>query len=57
MPPAQVLDFEMDYIDRQTGTPSGYASLGVTGGEGKMNTAQTPPSPTSPSGARPWSTA
>jgi hypothetical protein len=32
-----VLDFYMDYITAKSGTPSGYASLGVTGGEGKIN--------------------
>ncbi len=33
----KVLDFEMDYVDDQTGAPSGYASLGVGGGEGGLN--------------------
>ena len=33
----KVLDFEMDYIDTKTGTPSGWASLGVGGGEGGIN--------------------
>jgi hypothetical protein len=35
---AKVLDFKVDYISTKSGTPSGYASLGVTGGEGRMNT-------------------
>jgi hypothetical protein len=30
------LSFEMDYLSAKTGTPSGYASLGVTGGDGDM---------------------
>jgi len=34
---ALVLDFKLDYIDAKSGTPSGYASLGVSGGEGKVN--------------------
>jgi hypothetical protein len=33
-----VLDFKVDYLTSSTGTPSGYDSLGVTGGEGKMIT-------------------
>jgi hypothetical protein len=33
-----VLDFKVDYISAKTGTPSGYATLGVTGGDGKMLT-------------------
>ena len=33
-----ILDFDMDYIDTKSGTPSGYDSLGVLGGEGGMNT-------------------
>jgi uncharacterized repeat protein (TIGR01451 family) len=32
-----VLDIKQDYIDAKTGTPSGYDSLGVTGGEGRVN--------------------
>ncbi len=35
-----VFDFYMDYITRKTGTPSGYASLGVAGGEGGVNAGQ-----------------
>ena len=31
-----VLDFKVDYISTKSGTPSGYASLGVSGGEGGM---------------------
>ena len=34
---AKVLDFKLDYLTSSSGTPSGYASLGVTGGEGRMN--------------------
>ncbi len=34
---ALVLDIKQDYIDAKTGTPSGYDSLGVTGGEGRVN--------------------
>ena len=33
----KVLDFKLDYITAKSGTPSGYASLGVSGGDGKMN--------------------
>jgi hypothetical protein len=33
----KVLDFKLDYLTAASGTPSGYASLGVTGGEGRMN--------------------
>jgi hypothetical protein len=32
-----VLAFDVDYISLKTGTPSGYDSLGVLGGEGNMN--------------------
>src|SRR4029079_7446446 len=32
-----VLDFNIDYISTKTGTPSGYASLGPFGGDGKVN--------------------
>jgi len=32
------LSFNMDYLSAKTGTPSGYASLGVTGGDGGMVT-------------------
>ena len=32
-----VLNFDLDYISAAAGTPSGYASLGVSGGEGNMN--------------------
>lgn len=32
-----VLDFKQDYLTSTTGTPSGYDSLGVLGGEGQMN--------------------
>ncbi len=35
---AKVLDFDLDYISTKSGTPSGYASLGVSGGDGGMNT-------------------
>src|SRR5262249_10887473 len=31
-------DFKVDYISQKAGPPSGYASLGVTGGEGKLIT-------------------
>jgi len=34
---AKVLDFKLDYLSAKSGTPSGYASLGVLGGDGKMN--------------------
>jgi hypothetical protein len=33
------LDFRIDYITAKTGTPSGYASLGAAGGDGKVNLA------------------
>ncbi len=33
-----VLDIKQDYISSASGTPSGYDSLGVTGGEGRVNT-------------------
>jgi hypothetical protein len=33
----KVLDILVDYISAKSGTPSGYASLGVSGGEGKVN--------------------
>ncbi|MDQ1301130.1 MAG: hypothetical protein QG637_1051, partial [Chloroflexota bacterium] len=33
-----VLDIKQDYITSASGTPSGYDSLGVTGGEGDVNT-------------------
>ena len=32
-----VLDFNIDYLTAKTGTPSGYASLGPFGGDGKVN--------------------
>ncbi len=32
-----VLDFQLDYISAKTGTPSGYANLGVSGGDGRLN--------------------
>ncbi len=32
----EVLDIKVDYLTSTTGTPSGYASLGVTGGEGQV---------------------
>lgn len=32
-----VLDFLLDYITAKSGTPSGYASLGVSGGDGRLN--------------------
>ncbi|MFO1429991.1 MAG: SdrD B-like domain-containing protein [Candidatus Competibacteraceae bacterium] len=35
---AKVLDFEVDYISAKTGTPSGYGTLGVSGGDGGMLT-------------------
>ncbi len=35
-----VFDFLMDYITASSGTPSGYASLGVAGGEGSVTTGQ-----------------
>src|SRR5262249_24405482 len=35
-----VFDFYLDYISTQTGTPSGYASLGVLGGDGHVNLGQ-----------------
>jgi hypothetical protein len=31
------LDFNIDYLTAKTGTPSGYASLGPFGGDGKIN--------------------
>ena len=31
-----VMQFKLDYISQDASSPSGYASLGVTGGEGKM---------------------
>jgi hypothetical protein len=31
-----VLDFYLDYLSAQSGTPSGYASLGPVGGDGRM---------------------
>jgi hypothetical protein len=34
----QVLNFKVDYISASSGTPSNYASLGVTGGDGGMTT-------------------
>ena len=34
---ALVLDIKVDYISAASGTPSGYDSLGVTGGEGRVN--------------------
>ncbi len=34
----KVLDFDVDYVSTKSGTPSGYASLGVSGGDGGMNT-------------------
>ncbi len=34
---ALVLDFKLDYLTAKSGTPSGYDSLGVSGGDGKMN--------------------
>ena len=33
----KVLDFDLDYLTAKSGTPSGYASLGVSGGDGGMN--------------------
>jgi len=33
-----VLNFDVDYISVKSGTPSGYASLGPFGGDGKINT-------------------
>ncbi len=30
------LHFKLDYLSESAGTPSGYATLGVTGGDGKM---------------------
>lgn len=36
----KVFDFYLDYISAKTGTPSGYACLGVSGGEGKVLTGQ-----------------
>ena len=33
----KVLDFEVDYVTAKAGAPSGYASLGVSGGEGGLN--------------------
>ncbi len=35
-----VLDFLMDYISQKSGTPSGYASLGAAGGEGRVSAGQ-----------------
>jgi uncharacterized repeat protein (TIGR01451 family) len=34
------LDIYLDYITAKSGTPSGYASLGVSGGEGRVNVGQ-----------------
>ena len=34
----KVLDFEIDYISAKAGTPSGYGTLGVAGGDGGMLT-------------------
>ncbi len=34
------MDFQLDYLTAKTGTPSGYANLGATGGEGKINLGQ-----------------
>jgi hypothetical protein len=36
----KVLDILVDYLSAKSGTPSGYASLGVSGGEGKVNFGQ-----------------
>jgi hypothetical protein len=33
---AKKLEFAMDYLSSASGTPSGFKSLGVTGGDGKM---------------------
>jgi archaellum component FlaG (FlaF/FlaG flagellin family) len=33
------LDFKIDYLSAKTGTASGYASLGATGGDGGINVA------------------
>src|SRR5262249_24228376 len=33
------LDFAIDYISAKAGAPSGYASLGATGGDGGINFA------------------
>ena len=33
-----VLDFVLDYLSASAGTPSGYRSLGATGGDGRMST-------------------
>jgi hypothetical protein len=33
-----VFDFLLDYISAKSGTPSGYASLGATGGDGSVST-------------------
>lgn len=35
-----VFDIFVDYITAKSGTPSGYASLGVTGGDGAVNLGQ-----------------
>jgi hypothetical protein len=37
------LDFAIDYLSAQTGTPSGYASLGPFGGDGRVNTGTLTP--------------
>jgi hypothetical protein len=39
-----VLDFYIDYLSATTGTPSGYASLGPFGGDGKVNVGTLTPS-------------
>jgi hypothetical protein len=33
-----LFDFNLDYIDKKSGTPSGYGSLGPFGGDGKFTT-------------------
>jgi hypothetical protein len=33
----RVLDFTLDYLSTKSGTPSGYASLGPDGGDGRLN--------------------
>jgi uncharacterized repeat protein (TIGR01451 family) len=33
----EVLDFDFDYISQSSSYPSGYGTLGVTGGDGKLN--------------------
>ena len=61
-----VNDFVLDYISAKTGTPSGYGSLGVAGGDGSLSVGPAPVSWTTsldddmnlvcPPPAGPWTT-